>query len=311
MAATTSDYLKLHFIVFLWGFTAILGLFISIPAIELVIYRTLLASVGMGLLILAVRQNFRLPARHFSQVFLTGFVVAAHWITFFASARVSNASVSLVGIATGSLWAAFLEPLLNKRKIKGYEVLMGVLVIIGLYVIFAFDFHYPLGLFLGVLSGFLSALFFAINQRLGAKVGTYQITFFEMTGAFVGSCLYLLLHVTLVQPDYVINLRATTVDWLCIAILSLVCTVYAFSVSVNLMKRLSVFFMQLTLNLEPVYGIVLAVLIFGQSEKMTFQFYLGTVIILSAVISYPIIKKRFSPQVTFPTNTDTTPAQES
>lgn len=293
--ATTTDYLKLHFIVFLWGFTAILGLFIQIPAIELVLYRTLLAALGMGTLMIILRRPFKLPARQFTRVLLTGFVVAGHWITFFASARVSNASVSLVGIATGSLWAAFLDPLMNKRRIKGYEVMMGILVIIGLYVIFSFDFRYPLGLFLGVVSGFLSALFFAINQRLGSSIGTYQITFFEMIGAFVGSAVYLLFHTTVIDPLYVINLKPSVTDWLCIALLSLVCTVYAFSVSVNLMKRLSVFFMQLTLNLEPVYGIILAVLIFGSREKMTWQFYLGTAIILGAVLTYPIIKKRLNP----------------
>jgi drug/metabolite transporter (DMT)-like permease len=294
MPATT-DYLKLHFIVFLWGFTAILGLLVKIPAIEMVIFRTLVATLGMGALILFAGQTFRLPARQRTTVMLTGFVVAAHWITFFVSARVSNASVSLVGIATGSLWAAFIEPVMNKRSIKMYEVMLGVLVIIGLYVIFSFDFQYPLGLALGVLSGFLSALFFSINQRLGKRIGTYQITFFEMLGACVGAIIYLGIHITVVDKAYAVNFRADFTDWISILLLGLVCTVYAFSVSVNLMKKLSVFFMQLTLNLEPVYGIILAVLIFGKTEKMTLQFYLGTLIILLAVLTYPILKRRFNP----------------
>ena len=130
--ASTTDYLKLHFIIFLWGFTAILGLFIKIPAIELVVLRTLTAAVGMGLLIVLVKQNFKVPAGYFPKLMLVGFVVAAHWITFFASARVSNASVSLVGIATGSLWASVLDPIFTKRKVRGYEVLLGSLVIVGL-----------------------------------------------------------------------------------------------------------------------------------------------------------------------------------
>lgn len=295
MTTATSDYLKLHFLIFLWGFTAILGLLVKIPAIEMVIYRTLVASLGMGALILFFKKGFKLPARQFSHVILTGFVVAAHWITFFGSARVSNASVSLVGIATGSLWAAFIEPVMNKRKIKPYEVFLGLLVILGLYIIFAFDFDYPLGLFLGVLSGFLSALFFTINQRLGQKVGTFQITFYEMFGACIGACIYLLFHVSIVDPTYIVNFKADAIDWLCILILGWVCTVYAFSMSVNLMKRLSVFFMQLTLNLEPVYGIILAVLIFGKTETMNIQFYIGTLIILLAVVAYPVLKRRFHP----------------
>lgn len=293
--ASTTDYLKLHFIIFLWGFTAILGLFVTIPAIEMVIFRTLTAAVGMGLLILIVKQDFKLPAGYLPKLVLTGFVVAAHWITFFVSARVSNASVSLVGIATGSLWASVLDPFFTKRKVRGYEVLLGMLVIVGLYVIFSFDFDYPLGLALGVLSGFLSALFFGLNQRLGRNVSTYQITFYEMAGACLGSVIYLVIHVSLVDNTYQVNFNASLIDWVCILILGLVCSVYAFSVSVDLMKRLSVFFMQLSLNLEPVYGIILAVLIFGKTEKMNTQFYLGTFIILLAVAGYPVLKKKFNP----------------
>lgn len=120
--------------------------------------------------------------------------------------------------------------------------MLGLLVIVGLYVIFAFDFNYPLGLALAILSGFLSALFFALNQRVGKKVGSYQITFYEMAGAFLGSVIYLIIHVLIIDTSYQVNFNATAVDWICILILSLVCTVYAFSVSIDLMKRLSVFY---------------------------------------------------------------------
>jgi drug/metabolite transporter (DMT)-like permease len=292
--ASTSDYLKLHFIIFLWGFTAILGLFVTIPAIEMVVYRTLTAAVGMGLLMMILKHGFTLPAGYLPKLVFTGFIVAAHWITFFVSARVSNASVSLVGIATGSLWASVLDPFFTKRKVRGYEVLLGMLVIVGLYVIFSFDFEYPLGLALGVLSGFLSALFFGLNQRLGRNVSTYQITFYEMAGACLGSVIYLFIHISIVDNQHQVNFNASLIDWVCILILGLVCSVYAFSVSVDLMKRLSVFFMQLSLNLEPVYGIILAVLIFGKTEKMNTQFYLGTFIILLAVAGYPVLKKKFN-----------------
>jgi drug/metabolite transporter (DMT)-like permease len=293
--ATTTDYLKLHFIIFLWGFTAILGLLVKISAIEMVILRTIVATAGMGALILFKKQSFKLPARSTLWVFLTGFVVSAHWITFFGSARVSNASVSLVGFATASLWAALIEPIMNKTKIKGYEVALGLVVIGGLYIIFSFDFQYPLGLFLGILSGFFSSLFFTINQRHGKSIGTYQITFYEMMGACVGTSLYLIFHAFIVDPDYRINFNASLTDWLWILILALVCTVYAFSVSVNLMKRLSVFFMQLNINLEPVYGIILAVLIFGKTEAMNLQFYIGTLVILTAVAMYPVLRRKFKP----------------
>jgi drug/metabolite transporter (DMT)-like permease len=295
MAARTSDYLKLHFLIFLWGFTAILGLLVKIPAIEMVIFRTLVATIGMGVLIFFRNQSFKLPARSMLLVFFTGFVVAAHWIAFFGSARVSNASVSLVGFATASLWAAIIEPIMNKSKIKGYEIALGLVVISGLYIIFSFDFRYPLGLLLGIVSGFFSSLFFTFNQRFGKQIGTFQITFYEMFGACVGTSVYLVFHVFVVDPDYKINFNADLTDWLCILTLGLVCTVYAFSVSVDLMKRLSVFFMQLNINLEPVYGIILAVLIFGKTETMNLQFYIGTLVILVAVAMYPVLRKKFNP----------------
>jgi drug/metabolite transporter (DMT)-like permease len=292
--ATTTDYLKLHFIIFLWGFTAILGLLVSIPAIEMVVYRTLTAALGMGVLMVFLKKDFSLPKGYLPKLVLTGAVVAAHWLTFFVSARVSNASVSLVGIATGSLWASVLDPFFTKRKIRGFEVLLGLLVIVGLYTIFSFDFKYPLGLALGILSGFLSALFFAFNQQIGKAVGAYAITFYEMAAACGACLLYLTLHIQYVDTRYVINFNASVTDWAWILVLGLVCSVYAFSVSVELMKRLSVFFMQLSLNLEPVYGIVLAVLFFGETEKMTVQFYVGTLIILLAVACYPVLKRRYS-----------------
>jgi drug/metabolite transporter (DMT)-like permease len=291
-----SDYLKLHFIVFLWGFTAVVGLLVEIPAIEMVLYRTLVAAMGLGLLLAVTRRKFNIPLIDILKILATGFIVSAHWITFFASARVSNASVSLVGFATGSLWTAFLEPMMNRRKIKGLEVLLGMLVIVGLFIIYHFDFRYPLGLFLGVLSGLFSAIFFVINEQFGRRMGTYLITFYEMTGAFVGTAIFLFLFAWVIEPEYNVNLNASVQDWIGILFLGLVCSVYAYSMSVNLMKKLSVFFIQLTLNLEPVYGIILAVLVFGQSEKMTFQFYTGTLIILSAVVTYPILKRKFYPK---------------
>lgn len=295
--ATTGDYLKLHFIIFLWGFTAILGLLVTIPAIEMVVYRTFTAALGMGVLMLFLKKDFSLPRGYLLKLMLTGAVVAAHWITFFVSARVANASVSLVGIATGSLWASVIDPFFTKRKIRGFEVLLGLLVIVGLYTIFSFDFKYPLGLALGVLSGFLSALFFALNQQIGKAVGAYAITFYEMAAALVAGLGYLFIHATFIDTGYQVNFNASVTDWVCILILGLVCSVYAFSVSVELMKRLSVFFMQLSLNLEPVYGIILAVIFFGKTEKMNIQFYIGTLIILLAVACYPVLKRRYSSSI--------------
>lgn len=300
MIATTADYFKLHFIVFLWGFTAILGVLISIPSVEMVMYRTLLAAAGLAGLIFFTKNSFYVSKHDLIKLLATGLIVGLHWITFFASAKVSNASVSLVGFATGSLWTAFLEPLLGRKKIKGFEVMLGLVVIFGLYIIFSFDFRYPLGLFLGIVSGFTIALFSVFNGKFVQRVHPYAITFYEMIGAFLCTLIFLPIYKYTWAIDNTLQLNPTLIDWLYIAILSFVCSVYAYSAAVELLKRLSVFFVQLSMNLEPFYGIIMAVLILGDREKMQISFYTGTAIILLAVLTYPIINRRFSKDYKFP-----------
>ena len=291
--ATRADYFKLHFIVFLWGFSGILGKLISIPAYEMVFYRTVLAAVGIGMVMFFVKETFYVNRRQFIQLILIGFIVAVHWLSFFQSARVSNVSVSLVGFATNSLWTAILEPVFNRTSIKKFEMFLGFVVILGLYVIFSFDFHYPLGLALGVLSGITSALFSILNSLLVKSVPAYTISFYEMTGAFIGLGLCMPLYKIFWAAGGELQLNPSAEDWLYITIMTAACSVYAYTTAVELMKKVSVFLIQLTLNLEPVYGIIMAVMIFKSSEKMGLNFYLGTLIILCAVACYPMLKKRY------------------
>lgn len=305
--ATASDYVKLHLVVFIWGFTAILGALITIPSVELVLYRTLLSAIGIGLLIAFTKKGFNVSIPDVIKLVLTGFIVAAHWITFFGSARISNISVCLVGLSTASLWTSMLEPLAYGRRIKLFEVLLGCVVIAGLYIVFTFSLHYRTGLLVGVLSGFTSALFSVINSKIVRRVSPYSITFYEMMGAFIGTLLFLPFYVKTWATDGTLNLSATAMDWLYIFILATVCTVYTYSVATELMRRLSVFFIQLTINLEPLYGFVLALLIFGEKEKMHANFYFGAAIILTAVLSYPFVKKRFDKK---PGHSDNVPLQE-
>ncbi|MEP1087491.1 DMT family transporter [Algoriphagus sp.] len=288
MNATLKDYLMLHLIVLIWGFTAILGLLISLPAIELVFYRTLIASVGVAGLFLLKKKNLLMPFPDMMKVTGVGFVIALHWILFFWSARVSTASVCLAGMATTSLWTAFVEPLFNRTKIKWYEVGLGLMVISGLLVIFSFESGYWLGISMALGSAFLGAVFSVLNGKLAHKHNPYQITFYEMAGACLFTVLFMPIYSNFMTEDG-LQLSWIGFDWFWLFILGGICTVYAFSVSVELMKRLSVFSINLTVNLEPVYGIVLAVLIFGESEKMTPQFYLGTGIILVSVLTYPVL----------------------
>lgn len=284
--STVKDYLMLHFIVLIWGFTAILGLLISIPSLEIVFYRTLIATGILGLMFLWRKTSIRVTQGALLKIIATGFIISLHWILFFGAARVSTASVCLAGMATTSLWTALLEPLANKRKVKGFEIFLGLLVIVGLYVIFRFELDYWLGLLMAIASAFLSAVFTVINGRFAKQHNPYVLTFYEMFGAFLFSALLLPFYAYFFAEEG-LQMAPKAMDWLWLLLLGGVCTVYAFSVSVELMRRITAFAVNLTINLEPVYGIILAVLIFGEKEQMTGGFYLGTLIILLSVLIYP------------------------
>jgi drug/metabolite transporter (DMT)-like permease len=294
MIHSRSEYLKLHFIVLLFGFTGILGKLVSIPAVEMVFYRTLLASAGMVVLLLVVKGSFKVSGGDFTRLMLTGFIVAAHWLTFFISARVSNVSVSLVGFATASLWTALIEPLVKGYRIKTVEIVFGLIVLGGLYTIFSSDFGYSYGLILGVLSGLTCAIFSVINSQLVKRIDSFTITFYEMTGACLAVCTFLPVYRVYWAEDQQLRMLPAASDWIYIALLAWLCSVYAYSAAVELMKKVSVFFFQLTLNLEPVYGIIMAVVVFGDTEKMTVNFYIGTLIIMAAVLVYPVLKRKIT-----------------
>lgn len=283
------DYLLLHFIVMIWGFTAILGLLISLPSLELVFYRTLIATFGVLVVMVVRKKSISVPLPELLKIAGVGVLISLHWIFFFWSARVSTASVCLAGMATTSLWTAFVEPMVNRTKVKWYEVALGLIVISGLLVIFQFESGYWLGLAMALVSAFLGALFSVLNGRLTMRHSPYQITLFEMGAACLFALLFMPIYAKFLTEGNPIQWAWKDLDWLWLLLLGGVCTVYAFSVSVDLMKRLPVFSINLTINLEPVYGILLAVLIFGEKEKMTPQFYLGTLIILVSVLIYPVL----------------------
>ena len=291
--SATKDYVRLHVIVLFWGFTAILGALITIPSVEIVFYRTLFAFIALGVLLRFRKRSLKLPRRNLLAILGTGALIAAHWILFFAAARVANVSVCLAGMATCSLWTSFLEPLFNRKKIQLYEVLLGMLALVGLWLIFQFDFQYKWGIIMAVMSAFLSALFTVLNGNFTKSHNAYTITYYEMIGAWLSIVIFLPFYKNFLSPDGMIHLDPAPLDWLYLLILALVCTVYAYSESVELMKRLSAFIINLTVNLEPVYGIILALIIFPEKEKMPGNFYFGTGIILLSVLLYPMLTRYF------------------
>ncbi|MDN5212148.1 DMT family transporter [Fulvivirgaceae bacterium BMA12] len=291
MKGRLQDYLLLHFIVFIWGFTAILGKLIEIGALELVLYRTLFAFIILGVFMTVKKRDFVIGKKEIYKILGTGVIIGLHWIFFFASTKVATVSVCLAGMATATLWTSILEPLIGRRRVRLFEVLLGLIIILGLYIIFKFEFNHLLGLIFAVFSAFLAALFLVINSRFAVKHDHYTITFYEMVGAFLGTAVFLPAYAFWGPDDYTINLVGSNMDYLYLLILASICTVYPFSISVELMKRLTVFSINLTINLEPVYGIILAVIIFKDKERMSEGFYLGTLIILLAVITHPFIQR--------------------
>ncbi len=289
------DYLKLHFIVLLWGFTAILGKLLTVPPVELVFWRTLLASTGLAGLLLARRLGWRVAPAEALKLLGVGALVAAHWITFFLAARLSSVSVCLAGLATLALWTSLLEPLLLWRRVRPYEVGLGLLAMLGLYLISQAEFNQLTGLLVAVASAGLSALFSVLNSQLVKRHAPVRLTFYEMLGACGSIVLFFPFYSRYFTQGAGLRLAWHGLDWLWLLLLAGVCTVYAFSTSVELMKRLSAFVVNLTINLEPVYGIVLAQLLFvlhvpgfGQ-EKMSGGFYAGTVLILASVLVHPVL----------------------
>jgi drug/metabolite transporter (DMT)-like permease len=284
------DYLHLHFIVFIWGFTAILGKLISIPSIELVLFRTFIASLLLAILMKIRNQAIRISFTQMWPMLGTGFLIAAHWILFFGAAKL-NASVCLAGMTTTALWTSILEPIVYRRKIRHYEILLGLVVIYGLYIIFKFEFNHIVALLMAIASAMLAAAFSVINSMLIQRHSHYIITLYEMTGACLATALFLPVYVITMAEDGVIHLIINWLDLFYIVILAGVCTVYAYSAGVKLMRKFTPFAVNLTVNMEPVYGIILAYFIF--QEKMSSGFYAGTLIILVAIIIYPFLKSFF------------------
>jgi len=280
------NYLHLHFIVFIWGFTAILGALISIDAIPLVWFRMLLATVFIFLFLKIKKENFLIPKKALLGFCFVGFLIALHWVAFFSAIKSSNVSITLAMMSTGAFFGSFLEPLFYKRKIITYEVFFGIIVIVGLYIIFKVETQYFTGIILALTSSFLGALFSVFNGKFVVKYRASVITFYELLSGLLCITVFLFISKNFKNTFFEIS----TNDWIFIIILASVCTAYAFIASVHVMKWISPYTLILTTNLEPVYGIILALLILGDKEYMSPQFYFGAAIILVTVIINGLLK---------------------
>lgn len=282
------SYLHLHLIVFIWGFTAILGALISLDALPLVWFRMLFAVLFIAVYIRYKKLPVQISKKTLIRFLMAGFIIALHWFTFFKAIKVSNISVTLACLSTGAFFTSFLEPIFYRKKVVWYEVLFGVAVVGGLYIIFNVSGNYLEGMLIALLSAFLSALFAVVNSKLVKNHDSIIISFYELMGGVLFFTVLLFLSQSFSADFFVLSVT----DLMYLMILSSVCTAYAFIASTSVMKFLSPYTVMLTTNLEPVYGIILAVMIFHDKEKMGFEFYAGAAVILLTVLLNGLLKMR-------------------
>jgi drug/metabolite transporter (DMT)-like permease len=291
LSDNTKSYFKLHWIVFIWGFTAVLGRLITLDAMPLVWFRMLFAVVFIFIYNKFTNTSIRLPKKVILKFLVAGLVIALHWFTFFRAIKVSNVSITLACLSTGAFFASIIEPIFFKKKIIWYEIFFGLLVIVGLSIIFKVEGNYIEGIVLALISAFLSACFAVINSKFVVNYEPKVISFYELSGGVLFFSIFLLATSSF-NSDF---FQLSTNDFLYLLVLSSVCTAYAFIASTSVMKFLSPYTVMLTINLEPIYGILLAVLIFKEKEQMSSTFYFGALLILITVILNAVLKAKHKP----------------
>jgi len=283
------DYFLLHFIVFIWGWTAILGKLITLPAIQLVWLRLPIALGGILLFMLFVRRRLFSTWKHTLIYLAIGLIVALHWICFYGAIKESNVSITLACFSTMSLFTAFIEPLFFRRKIRIYELVFGAMVIAALCLIFGVETQYTFGIVLGILAALTSSVFGVLNGYLvqrghdGALISLY-----EMIGGFIGMTAFVLSA----RPWEGSLIAMSQENFWYLLLLGLACTSVPFLISMYILRTISPYTVALTLNLETVYGIIFAYFIFREDQQLTVYFYIGAAIILSTVFLNGWMKAR-------------------
>ena len=287
--AKLKNQLHLHFLVFIAGFTAILGELISINAISLVWYRMIIASVLMFIYIKIRKVRLKINPKSVIRLSLAGIIIALHWITFFGAINVSNISITLAMFSTGAFFASFIEPFIYKRAIIWYEIVFGIIVIIGVFIITQSEIKYLTGILLGISSAFLSSLFAVLNGSFLKQHTATVISFYEFLSGVLFISIYIIIFGDAFSNSFfMISLS----DFKYLFILASICTAYAFIASVYIMKAISPYTVVLTYNLEPVYGIAMAMILFPEKEKMSANFYYGAIVIICVVILNAVLKHR-------------------
>jgi len=288
-SSVNKNLILLHCTVLVWGFTGSLGKLISIPAVGLVWYRVLIASVSLLVYFIICRANFRVSKSSFLKLIANGALVGGHWILFFAAIKLSTVAITLVCLSSITLFTAILEPVINKKRISKLEILSGLLIICGIVLIFKFETQYTKGIIAGLSSALLASLFAIFNSKLVKNLNAPVIAFYELSGAFLWITIFLFF-----THGFNRSIVPNNVDMIYLLLLGTVCTSVAYVIGVYVMRELSAFRVALITNLEPVYGIIIAFFFFGDLNKMTPGFWAGAVVILSTIMLYPVTQKQLA-----------------
>ena len=292
MPTRTGDFFTLHFIVLLSSAIPIIVLFISLPALEIVFYRTLIAFIVLGIFSYVKNYKLILGVEDLSKIILSGILTSFYWILLMVSAKISNATVCLIGISTTSVWISFLTPFIDKRRLNYLQILIGGIVIFGIVIITQSDFKHPYGLFIGILAGLFGAFVTVLNARLSKGFHHYVITFYQMVGAWLGTLVFIPIYYYFIHDNDFEVLFPNFKDLMLIGTLVFVFSIFIYSQFIKLMKSISPFIITLSANLSPIYGIIIALLFLGENEKMGFSFYVGAFLIIGSVILYPVLERK-------------------
>jgi drug/metabolite transporter (DMT)-like permease len=274
-------FLQMHAAVFLWGFTGVLGRAISLDSIWLVWYRMLITVFSLWVLYFFLKKILKISLASALAIGGIGFVLVLHWICFYASIKYANVTIALTCLSTTALLSSLLEPLVLRKQFDAFEVVLGLFAIAGIVIIYNTHIQFSLGIFIGLLSAVLTVLVSVLNKKIVDRYQPEQITLYQLTGGFIGLSVLLPIVFYLFPSQ---EIFPSPVDWLWLFILSWVCTVFTFFLYIRSLKKLSAFTMNLTLTLEPVYGIVLAFIIYKENKLLSNWFYLGFCLIAFAVV---------------------------
>jgi drug/metabolite transporter (DMT)-like permease len=281
LALMKKALVQLNAAVFLWGFTGVLGRAISLDSIMLVWWRLLITMVSLWALYLVFGKPRRVPSLSILMISIIGTIQALHWVCFYASIKLANVTIALTCLSTSALIAALLEPLVIKKKFDFFEIFLGLFAIAGILIIYNTHLRFSAGIIIGLLSAVLTVMVSVANKKIIDNYHPEHITLYQLTGGFLGITVLLPVFRLLFHNTWSVP---TPIDWVWLVVLSWVCTILTFFLYIRSLKNISAFTMNLTLTLEPIYGIILAFVIYKENRYLSRWFYFGFALIILAVL---------------------------